>query len=489
MIFEDFLARFTTRQKLALLIVIGFLFRLFVVMNAATIGNDSSGYLDVAKRFSSFWDFEWMDAVFTPLYPAFVALMQKLIPDYVTAGRVVSLIFGTLAIPAGYFLGKTIAGEKVGLLTASFIVIHSYMIKYSATILTEAPYYVFFTMATAFWIKALFESDNRAVIWASLFTTLSYLDRPEGLGLLGVTSLWVVFHKFHNIRSDWKRRVWILLCGWGLFIAVALPYLIFLYYSTGGVSVSAKMSSFNSLLMAPLRIGGNIPGFLNEFPRAFGVPVFLLFIYGLIVSWKAKLSPRQWYVLFILGAFWLLYLSILPNIRYFVETMPLALVFVSLGMISIIEKLRQWRGLKAQITMVLIVAVLLGFQLPRGLRVLHESRLPERLTGEYVLDNYGEGIGIISRKSMVTFYARGVFSQIEKGTTLAEIAVFAGRKGIKYMAGYDMRLRQDIKGFESDKELFLDEIKAFERAGVNRKYRLYVFKDIKATGGYGLSSP
>ena len=58
------------------------------------------------------------------------------------------------------------------------------------------------------------------------------------------------------------------------------------------------------------------------------------------------------------------------------------------------------------------------------------------------------------------------------------MAVLAKGKGIKYMAGYNMRLRQEIKGFDADadKELFLDEVKAFERVDGRKEYHMYVFK-------------
>ena len=62
-------------------------------------------------------------------------------PDLEFAGRLVSLVFGTLTAVLVLLLGRRVFDEETGLVAAAFAAMHPYMLRYSGDVLAEALYY------------------------------------------------------------------------------------------------------------------------------------------------------------------------------------------------------------------------------------------------------------------------------------------------------------------------------------------------------------
>ncbi|MCK5236477.1 MAG: glycosyltransferase family 39 protein, partial [Deltaproteobacteria bacterium] len=229
----DLLDNLSITHRLALIITAAFFVRLYVVFNAVMIPPDSVTYLRLASEFASGNYGEAFNVQRPPLYPFLISVSSYIFGDLEFSARIVSLVFGTLTIATAFLIGKTVYDERTGLITAFLVAIHPYLIRYSGDALTEGLYHFTFSIAVLASMKGAIERSPRWMIAAGFFVLLTYMTKPSGLGILFVTSLWILLYKPFSIKEDWGERLKLLLSGWLIFIILALPYLVFLFTQTG----------------------------------------------------------------------------------------------------------------------------------------------------------------------------------------------------------------------------------------------------------------
>lgn len=222
---------------------LGLAIRLYLVLMSFCISGDGVAYLTMARQFALG---EWragLGAVYSPLYPAFVALMHKCVADWEIAGSSVSAIFGTAAIATTYLMTREVFGHEVGLGAAVLIAFHPQTAGYSASVRTEAGYFFWTTAACWLLLKSLNERRISFAACAGMAAGVSYLYRTEAIGLL---PLGIVL--FIAAGWFWKHaaRGWALTaaCGFaGLFVVIAAPYIAYLRSATGHWSIGREFTA------------------------------------------------------------------------------------------------------------------------------------------------------------------------------------------------------------------------------------------------------
>lgn len=463
-----------------IIILFGFSVRLYMALNAMTISDDGVGYLGVAQRFSLSGFSSGLHAVFPPFYPLTISLAHYAIDDLELAGRVISFIFSTLAIAVGYYMGRFIYDERAGLLTAFFIAIHPGMIRYSGEILTEGLYYFIASLLVFFALKAVTERSIVKMLFAGLLATIAYLTRPEGIGFLAIISLWIIFYNVRSIREDLRERAALLVSVWTACILLAIPYLLFVIKSTGALSISGKMSfdAFFSRMMTLPTNFENITLSLKNIVLAFSATFFVFFAVGFLKRMKNGFTMPEYGVVTVLLSYWLLYIVVLPERRYFVELMPLALLFSSAGFIYFYDTLKVKLGEKVVPVAVVFLLAVAVINVYKGTKIkMHH--VVEKEAGKWLRENVGKGSTIMTRPPMVegelpvmVFYAAGKHVRLKKGR-LEDVIEFGKERGVEYMAGYVSDFREKIVDFDAEKRN-LTHIKSFEdkKDGVFLIYRL-----------------
>jgi 4-amino-4-deoxy-L-arabinose transferase-like glycosyltransferase len=453
----------STGKKLFFIVCLGFFVRLYVVLNAVTVSPDSTRYLHFAGKFAQGDYRGGLDTVIPLFYPLTVALASVIFQDLELSGRVVSLVFGTLAIPVSFYLGRLIYNERVGLFAAFFAAVHPYMVRYSADALAEGLYYFLAPVAVLIGLKAVRGMGVGWMSLAGLFSALAYLTRPEGVGLMVIISLWALFYNLRLLKDDWGKRLGMVASGWAVFILIAIPYLLYIYQDTGGFAISGKLSfgsTLSSIKGLPFN-GQKLVAFLKNLPGAFSVPFFVLFFYGLFKRRRDGFTPAEYYLMTILVSFWFLYLCVLPQRRYFVELMPMALVFAATGFYYVEHWLKGRVKEKAHLAAALLLLLITAVQLPKGMVSLHANRLPERLAGEWLEGHEDGPFTIMARKPIVAFYAGGNYLRLPGGR-LEDVIKYGKEKGAVYMAGYGSGLGERIPDFDTEKGRFLEEVSSFK---------------------------
>jgi 4-amino-4-deoxy-L-arabinose transferase-like glycosyltransferase len=451
-----FLKNISFKQKLFLLLAAGFLVRLYVVLNAVTISVDSIVYLNLAQEISSGNFYGGMSLSRPPLYPMLISFFSFLFSDQELAGRLVSLIFGTLVIPVSFYLGRFIYNEKVGFITAFFVAVHPYLVRYSGDVLTEALYHFLVVTVTILGLKALFSRNIALMLLVGFFSFLAYLTKQSGIGFLLMLSFLVVFYNFGEMRTDWEKRIRLLVSAWSVFILLALPYIFYLYQETGLITVTGR----TEFTPEGFDTAKKLITFLKHFWEAFTIPFSIFFLWGVFKRFRGGFSRYEYGLIAILVAYWLMYLSLHPARRYLIQLMPIALVFPAMGFCYVEEWLKERIKGKAPVIIVVLLLLLTAVQLSKGLVSLKAHHLPEKLAGLWLMEHEGKGTTIMTRKPIVVFYAKGNYVRLWDGN-LKDVIEYGRKRGVQYIAGYIHRLREKIPDFDKEKILLLKKVASF----------------------------
>ncbi len=457
-------------QKLLLITLLALASRLYIILNAATISVDSTIDLSLARAFVEGNYLEGVDIERPPLHPLLVSLLYPLTGELELSARLVSLVFGLLMIPLAFWLGRYIYDERTGLLTALFVAIHPYLIRYSGETLRETIYYFFALVLVLVGLKAILRKNACLMFLVGVISAFAYLNKHASIGFLIIFSMWIAFYNIRNIGEDLTKRVWLILCGWMVFIVAALPYLLFLKQETGKVTVTGKLPYFspiNAIWTTITLKNDRLLTFLSHFPEALSIPFFILFVAYIVVRYRDGFTEKEKFLLTLVVAYSVVHLFVLPERRYLVRLAPLELVFAGAGFTLFIEWIRRRYHEAGASMIVATVTLLVVVQLAQGLTSLHKHRLPERLAGRWILENLGRNTSILSRKPIVVYYADANFIDIwnKKGWKLRRIIEYGRRHGAQYLAGYPHKLRRLIPDFDKEEKRYLKRIKSFPADG------------------------
>lgn len=467
----DVVGNLTLRRKLLIIILFGFFIRLYVVVNAVTISNDSVTFLLMAERFSA-GDFAAVfNVIRPPLYPLLTSFTSTVFGDIELSARIVSLVFGTLVIPVSYGIGRMVYNEKTAVAAAVFAAIHPYMVRFSGEALTEGLYYFLTACVVYFGLKAVFEKRPSLMLAAGVFTAFAYLTKPAAIGFLIVISFISIIYDLKSFKYDWKKRFMYLVFAWVIFVALGLPYLYYLYSSTGGVAITGKFVATLFSSKASVTVGGNLSAFLSHFPESFSWCFVPLLIYGLAVRFRKGFTSKEYMVFVLLLAWWAVFYASTPSRKYMVQLMPVALIIPAVGLVSLLEFIKdRFRGRGSALVLCVFV-VIFAVQMSQGMVSLHEHRHLERRAGLWMKANMGEGIPVVNRKRIMAFYGKGPYVRMRQFATFRKVVRYVRIDKAEYIAGYPSKFEKIYSDFKEVEKSSLEEVKVFEHDG--RRFVIY----------------
>jgi hypothetical protein len=159
------------------------------------------------------------DGTRNPLYPAFLTLFAQRDWAYFTQAKLLSMIFGVLAIVALYLLGRRFFDPFTGFVAAYLLSINVEFIVHSATVLTESLLVFLFILTWFAMLKAL-EQKDKPGYWAitGALAGLSYL--AKGSAQLLVFSFLAIAFFYYRRRIFRSKGLWLVL---GVYALIASP--------------------------------------------------------------------------------------------------------------------------------------------------------------------------------------------------------------------------------------------------------------------------
>ena len=386
---------FLRKNSIAVILLLGFLFRIFLLKFHWTVGFDEVHYLRLGLIGARDGFAAMMHPYWPPFYPFLIMLFSKVIANGELAARMVNIVASTISVYLIYRICKEFYSEKIALLAAATYAFYPSLAFESTTVLAETVY-------TTLGIAAIWSGwlclKKQSFIYAFLvgfWASCAYLAKPEGIYYVMVFVGILMLIMIVKIKAFPKKLpVFALLSIFG-YLLLALPYMFYVKDQMGIWSLSMKFQvnqQFAALAWAKdkspearfsltednhylptdlayhegnfgvlvdqsnpegrekkVDIGGNllIKKYVENFYKInrVGIPVVLTFAPFILIV--LGLFGRKWtydeflyngYILMFVGAYWFVVIPLFHiNLRYFEPQLPFVFIWLALGLMSLKE--------------------------------------------------------------------------------------------------------------------------------------------------------
>jgi hypothetical protein len=507
------MGRLTLKQAkilLTVLILLGaaLVVRWIAALQNDVIANDAMLYIKSAKLYAMGAYEEGFKVFPRSTFPLFIAFAQRFTGDWVWAGQWVSTFFGALALVPFYFLAQGIFGEKIAIVSSIFYVICPSLVQNSAEVLRDTPFVFFYV--TALWLGYEGIRKKRAEIIGLAGLSILFCASLKDYGLMLFLSLLLFLCWFAFKRQVSVRRT-LSLCFTFLGSAVIVLTLLVILLDHRGFNVQASVvsrakSAFTGVThhrvaisklkdgVAKSELSPREKRFLGIAIRhrfavfffyimsktidAFGIILFVLFIFGLI---KRFVIPYQLDE-FLLLAIYVTYIPLfflLLNFAGYLQTkniFPLlvpSLIWSGVGFEEFVVRIKsriqkysfpfKESGLR-HIGLVMIMLIMIAM-LFMGLRPQREDKLELKEIGLWLKNNGFANSIIVGRADVMrlAFYADSEFIPIPKGSCEDTIRFAKQRKANLLVIDQGMMDQWSVKSLD---QMTCEDLKPITMAGI-----------------------
>jgi Dolichyl-phosphate-mannose-protein mannosyltransferase len=505
---------------------------------------DGAAYAVIGKNIISgngIRDWYGPHTLWPPFYPALLGVVSLAIPDLEMAGRVVSLITGTLAVGFLYLIAHTLFSKETALYTAVLLATHPEISRASLTVMSESTYLCLLLAGIWLTVGILQKVRLYLCILVGLIFGCAYLTRPEAIGFLVLIPLLIICAHFRSGGQRQKVFIGVVALFAG-FIVLAGPYVLFLRVHTGQWQISGK--TLHNLAITDPRLGhsleekfhglspdgthigvtrvtvSEVVQYWREHPRVFvkrytrllldqyhevlpgACHPLLLALAGIGLyhgQWQRSSSGK----LLLLVALFPFFIYPLSHVeqRYMIPLLPFVLIWAGLGVAVVVEGLQRARTPRVlfhrsipvrALAHTAVVAVLLlpyfGFLIRP-----YDMGAEQKVVGQWMRQHIGTDAKIMERTHVVAFYADGIPFDLPYAS-LQQVLKYGARIGAEYLVvSEDRRHHPDllalIDGTKVAPELCLvhvfDESAHFQIRKKIALYRVHAAKDKVGTNEDG----
>jgi 4-amino-4-deoxy-L-arabinose transferase-like glycosyltransferase len=243
---NSFLKAETTRDLLVLLLLSAIL-KIIMALFVGVINHDGVLYITVAQKIAA-GSFKEALAIYgygIPLYPLIIALTHYVVPNWIAAARLVSIVASVLTIIPLYFLTKEIFYRKAALWACCAFALLPLSNHLSVEVIRDPLFLFFFACSIYFAIRAINSKKLIHFLFSSLTCLVSILCRIEGLVLYVFYLLFLIYLLLRNPqeRSDLFK---------GALVYVVIPVLLIALGSL--ISGGGLPPTFDRMQVVPTEI-------------------------------------------------------------------------------------------------------------------------------------------------------------------------------------------------------------------------------------------
>lgn len=432
------------RRQVLLIMILGFVVRLFAYHYTLIINPDGALYINQAR---ALYYGEWGNVVscsmgYLSIYPLLIAGVYAILHDWVIAAKSISLLFGSMTLVPLYLLLRRFCERKISALGTLIFAVTPVFVDRSADVVRDPIYWFFLVLGLYLFVRHM---DSRrygtflflsclaflvagwARIEAVLFIIVScgyllVLRRENRLKKLGAFVLPVVFVLLIVVSSilvldapamDVLRIGEI---GEKLYAPIIEYGELRVYLAE--IADQPTMSTFEFFLQSARRLVWFVAlGTLLIYTiKAFFYPFFLIFIVGLGGIWtRIRRDPSVSYLFLLsVAALILLYFHILQSwviaARFFALFILPSFIFIGFGLEKIIHLIRSRLKIKETAVFTLICALVLAVSLPKILKPRELDKVVFKRIGELIGEREGNGqpipiVASLNTIRWISFYA------------------------------------------------------------------------------------
>jgi hypothetical protein len=156
--------------------------RIVASARALVVPRDSVVLLDLARAFADGDAARALSHHQHPLYPALTAIASLTGPSLETAGTLVAILAGTLAVLPLLSIARRLVGPRAALAAGILYALSPYPVRFAAVPLTDSTHLLLVLLGISLGLRAtMSDRPDRAALAAGVALGLAYLTRPEGL--------------------------------------------------------------------------------------------------------------------------------------------------------------------------------------------------------------------------------------------------------------------------------------------------------------------
>jgi 4-amino-4-deoxy-L-arabinose transferase-like glycosyltransferase len=450
-------------------VVLAALVRGYLIWQYYCISSDGVVYLRTAKDIFAGNVQAALMSLYPPGYPILVAAIYPLVGDWELAGQMLSLIFGVGLLFPLYWMFRPLFNERVAVVACYLAAISPFLALYSAHVRSESSYLFFSVTALALFVSGRLRRAKIFYFLGGVIAGIAYLIRPEAIGYLVIVPLVEIIHWLFDRDEGF---LWIVKASGALcagFVLFALPYIVYLSIDTGrigavsrkaGVTLAINLKGAGLLEDDDMGHGGDVESLVftdyvvkhpllyikkvaGDMLPAIGVffeALHYSFVPFLILGFVLAVRRRVWHepelilivaILVYVFGFALIYVKR----RYSLQAVPVALVWVAVGLVYLWDWFHESLSTKfARLAVAGLAIILLGSTLPKTLKSVSREKSYVREAGWYLKSlNRGGNMAVAVLDDRITFYAgaRTVFlTEIKPG----DVRSYLRQQNAEYLA-------------------------------------------------------
>jgi 4-amino-4-deoxy-L-arabinose transferase-like glycosyltransferase len=205
-----------SRNALLFVLCVSTVLKVSMALFNMVINVDGILYISAAQSFAS-GNFQEGLAIYPmPLYPLLIALVHWFVPNWVTAGRVISITSSILVLVPLFLLSRELFDRKAAFWACLLFAISPLPNEWAVDVLRNPPFLFCFAWAVYFGQHAVGSKTKLSFFLAGLFCWLAVLLRLEGVFFF---PLYLLFLFFLALRQPQERVA----LSKGILIWVAVP--------------------------------------------------------------------------------------------------------------------------------------------------------------------------------------------------------------------------------------------------------------------------
>ncbi len=249
--FESLLRQMTLERLLGLFVAVAIasvlMGTLFLVRLNADVNWDGVVFITAAKKFATGGFSEGFSAwPKFPAYPFLIFIVHYLIPDWVAAGRLISLVASILVVAGVYRITEDWFNAETALLSALVFSFLPETLLQSNAIYRDPAFLAAFIWSIYFFQKSLVSGKPLTLAAALFFLLLSCMFRAEGLCVLAVYIGTLLMSAYRNTISRRINLRFLLVCLCVSFIFALLTFVAFRNNSAYVTQLFDTFSGYNS---------------------------------------------------------------------------------------------------------------------------------------------------------------------------------------------------------------------------------------------------
>lgn len=174
-----------------------------------------------------------------PLYTVLIAVLHFLGLDSEVAGRLISMVFGSLLPLPVAVIASRMYGRQAGLLAATLIAFFPFLVGLSVSVLPECTYLFLMFSAICLMFSSLEKPSSLRLACLGMVCGLAYLTRVEGIMLPFLASIYFFLSRLWSIPALIRNCALLFIP----FLLVIAPYLAFVSWQAHGFNFEGKTAS------------------------------------------------------------------------------------------------------------------------------------------------------------------------------------------------------------------------------------------------------